>query len=63
MGPVPLKVRLKPGQSRAYRVKVAVPMGLAPGSYQLSATLSVGSLGDSNPTDGNAAAAAPLHIR
>jgi hypothetical protein len=43
---LPLRVKLRPGAPHSYRVKFALPIGLPPGSYTLTASLEVSALGD-----------------
>ena len=58
----PLRVKLKPGQSRGYRVKFVVPAGTAAGSYYLAGSLAVGALGDTTAADGMAVSAMPVTV-
>ena len=58
----PLKVKLKPGAGKAYRVKFTLPSSLAAGSYDLTASLAVGALGDTTASDGTSAGTSPLVV-
>jgi hypothetical protein len=59
---VPLRLSLKAGQKRPYRVKFALPKDLSPGAYTFSGSLDVSALGDDNPADGEATAASILTV-
>jgi hypothetical protein len=55
-------VKLKAGQSKAYRVKFVVPTGTPAGSYYLATSLAVSALGDSNAADGIAVSEMPVVV-
>jgi uncharacterized membrane protein len=60
---VPLRVKLKVGQSRRYGVRIVVPKTTAAGSYYVVASLAVSALGDANPADGIAVSGMPITVR
>jgi len=55
-------VKLKAGQSKAYRVKFVVPAGTTAGSYYLAASLGVSALGDPTAADGIAVSSALITV-
>jgi hypothetical protein len=55
-------VKLKAGQSKAYRVKFVVPAGTTAGSYYLASSLSVSALGDPTAADGIAVSGMPVIV-
>jgi hypothetical protein len=59
---VPLRVKLKAGQAKAYRAKFRLPRGTAAGSYYLVASLDVSALGDPTAADGVAVSAMPIIV-
>ncbi len=59
---VPLRVKLKPGKSKTFKVKLAVPPALPAGRYYLAVSLDVASLGDSDAADGFAVSTSVLSV-
>ncbi len=57
-----LRVKLASRQSKAYKVKFAVPAGMTAGSYYLAASLAVSALGDTTAADGMAVSAMPITV-
>ncbi len=62
IGAASLKVKLKPGMNKTYRIKFTLPKNMAPGSYSLTASLNVSALNDLNAADGISAAITPLSV-
>lgn len=60
--PKPLKVSLKPSQSRNTSLGIVVPAGLTPGAYTLSAVLDATALNDTNLTNNTLTAGTPVQI-
>jgi len=60
---LPLKIKLKAGQSKASTIKFTVPATVPAGTYTLTAALEVTGLGDDSPTDGIATSALPLTVK
>ena len=56
-------MKLGPGARKTYKVKFALPAGLAAGNYYLSTSLNVSALGDATASDGQAVSASPLVVR
>ena len=61
--PAPLKVRLNPGKAKTLRVRFTVPAGLAAGTYYLSVSVDVASLGDKAAVDGIAVSTTTLTVK
>ncbi len=59
---VRLRVQLKPGASRLYKVRITLPTTLTGGSYFLSTSLGVDALGDTNPSDGTAVSGSTISV-
>ncbi len=58
----PLRARLKPGQSKAYKFKLKLPKATLPGTYYIAVSLAVQSLGDNNSADGSGVSSGPLTV-
>jgi uncharacterized membrane protein len=57
-----LQARLKPGQSKAYKLKVTAPKSTAAGTYYIAVALDVQALGDDNAADGSGVSSQPLTV-
>ncbi len=58
----PLRVRLKPGQLKVYKLKVKVPTSTAAGAYYIAVSFDAQALGDHNPADGFGISSQPVTV-
>ncbi|HET6250639.1 MAG TPA: choice-of-anchor tandem repeat GloVer-containing protein [Tepidisphaeraceae bacterium] len=59
---VPVKIKLKPGTTRHFKVRFAIPTALTPAAYYVAGTLDVTALGDTSASDGSAVSATSFTV-